>query len=198
MPNVHGVVLLNARLDRSSPPLAVSRRTTYPSTIYRLTIYQLTHRRPLMTSMLPLLDVVQETARAAAPGSPAQFSVFQLGKALYTLSVVSLVTAVMTIRAAPLARVGGPEARSRIDLALFWGAFTFAVGVFHVFMSVTSTTWSVQLFGPIGPDQQWLVARGLMLATIAGAWGTAVFLLAALAWVWLRRRHRMAAAPVPA
>lgn len=150
-----------------------------------------------MSSMLPLLDVVQEAARASTAGTPAPLTVLQLGKALYTLSFFTLVTVVMTARAVPLAKLGGPEARSKIDMALFWGAFTFAVGLFHVFMSVTSTMWSIQLFGPIGPDQQWLVARGLMLATIAGAWGTLVFLLAALAWGWLRRRHRMAA-PVPA
>lgn len=150
-----------------------------------------------MTSMLPLLDVVQEAARASAPGSPAPFSIFQLGKALITLSFFSAVTVIVTLRAVQVAKLGGPAARSKIDLALFWGAFTFAAGLFHVFMSVTSTTWSVQLYGPIGPERQWLVARGLMLATIAGAWGTLVFLLAALAWVWLRRRHRMAAAAMP-
>lgn len=143
-----------------------------------------------MHTMLPLLDALQETA--TRPASPQPFTIFQLGKALYTLSFFTLVTAVMTVRAAPAVKKGAPEAGSRVDLALFWGAFTFCVGLFHVFMSLTSTTWSVQLYGPIGPDQQWMVARALMLATIAGGWGTLVLLLSALSWLWLRGRQTKA------
>lgn len=147
-----------------------------------------------MTSTLPLLDLVQQTASPSAPGAPVPFSVFQLGKALFTLSFFSLVTVAVMVRAVRSAKRGAPHAIRDIDLGLFWGVFTFGVGLFHVFMSLTSTFWSVQLYGPIEPGQQWLVARAAMLATLAGGWGTLVFLLAALVWIWLRRRHRLSSA----
>lgn len=138
----------------------------------------------------PLLDALQEAARASVPSSPTPFTVSQLGKSLFTLPFFSLVTAIAMARAVWLVKMGRPEARSAIDLWLYWGAFTFGVGLFHVFMSLTSTTWSIQLFGPIGPEQQWLVARSVMLAMIAGAYGLLVLLVTALGWLGLRRWER--------
>jgi hypothetical protein len=143
-----------------------------------------------MTSLLPLLALVQEGVGSASTGSPPPFSVLELGKALFSLSFLSLVTVVVTARAALRLKERGSEARSRVDDVLFWGVFTFGVGLFHVFMSLTSTLQSIQLYGPLPPEREWLVARGLMLGTLAGAWGLLVLLLAALAWLGLRRRHR--------
>ena len=133
-------------------------------------------------------EFLQEAARS---GTPVPFSVAQLGKALITLPLLSAVTAVVTVRAALRLKAVSPpsaaEARSRIDLSLAWGALTFGAGMLHMLMSFISTSWSVQLYGPIGQDQQWLVARGVMLGLIAGAYGLAVLLLTALAWLGLRR-----------
>ena len=137
--------------------------------------------------MIALVDVAQEAARSL-PSQPTPFSILELGKSLFTLSFFTLVTVVMTARGALAAGRGSDEARRKGDLGLFWGVFTMVAGLFHVFMSLSSTTWSVQLYGPIGPDQQWLVARAVMLAMLAGAWGTLVFLFASLTWLWSRRR----------
>jgi hypothetical protein len=149
-----------------------------------------------MTSLLPLLDLVQESVGSSPVGTPSPFSIFQLGKSLFTIPFFTLVTVIITGRGVWRLKRGGPSqlplARSTIDLGLFWGALTFGAGLFHTFMSLISTAQSVQLYGPIGPEQQWLVARGVMLALMAGAAGLLVFLVAALAWRVLRRWHRQA------
>ena len=148
----------------------------------------------MTVSMLPVLEVLQEAAGSTSTGWAPPFSITAMGKALYTISFSTLVTASVLGRAAWRLRRGGGQqldlARRTIDLGLFWATFTLALGFFHVFMSLTSTTYSVQMYGPLEPDRQWLVWRGLMLAAMAGAYGLLTFLVSAITWLGLRRWHR--------
>jgi hypothetical protein len=143
-----------------------------------------------MSAVLPVLDMVQQATASGSSGAPP-FSVLQMGKSLFTLPFFTIVTAVFIGRAVSGLRRAGSEpsgpSSGAVDLVLFWGAFTLAAGLFHTFMSFISTTWSLQLYGPIGPEQQWMVWRGVMLGLIAGAYGLLVFMLTALVWLGLRR-----------
>lgn len=146
-----------------------------------------------MTFLQPLLDILQQASGSSPPTSPPPFSILQMGKALFTLSVFTAVTGAVVARALWGLTRGGPEQREAtrrtIDLGLFWGALTLGAGVFHALMSLISTSYSVQIYGPIGPEQQWMVARGVMLALLAAAYGVLVFMLTALVWLGLRRWH---------
>ena len=146
--------------------------------------------------MHAVLGFLQEVANSSSVPPPPSFSIFELGKALFTLSFFTLVTLICTGRAAWRLKAGAADrvdAPSTIDLCLFWGAFTFGVGVFHTLMGLVVTSWSVQLGAPIEPGEQWLVAHGVMTALVAGAYGLLVFLLTALGWLGLRRWYRRVA-----
>jgi hypothetical protein len=143
-----------------------------------------------------LLDALQEAVVAASDPTRPSFSIRWMGKSLITISFCGLL--VLSFSAKALWRTLRRErdhqgrVRSTIDAILFWGAFAFVLGVFHTSMGLIVTSISVARFAPVVPEAHELIAAGVATALAAGAYGSVVFLLAALLWLgfrrWLRKR----------
>jgi hypothetical protein len=120
-----------------------------------------------------------------------------MGKSLISVSFCALLVVGLATKAAWRMLRGAPEqrvlARSTIDAGLFWGAFAFVVGLFHTVMGLVMTANSVRGAAPVDPEEHGLIATGVMAALGASAYGTLVFLLAALLWFGFRHWHAKAA-----
>ncbi|MEX2374259.1 MAG: MotA/TolQ/ExbB proton channel family protein [Dehalococcoidia bacterium] len=119
-----------------------------------------------------------------------------MGKSLVSVSFCALLVLGLAAKAAWRILRSRPEqqvlARSTIDAGLFWGAFAFVVGLFHTVLGLIVTAMSVRGAAPVDPEEHGLIATGVMAALGAGAYGTFVFLLAALLWFGFRHWHQKA------
>lgn len=147
-----------------------------------------------------LINALQEAVVTASDATRPSFSIRWMGKSLITISLCALL--VVSLSAKALWRTargerGHPaQIRSTIDAVLFWGAFAFVLGLFHTSMGLIVSSISIARSGPVMPETHELIATGVAIAFGAGAYGSVVFLLAALFWFgfrhWLRKSVRSA------
>jgi len=153
----------------------------------------------MITTQL-VIAALQEAVTTAPDVVQPSFSILWMGKSLFTISFCALVVLALSARAAWRAsrgdRVHDGGVRSALDAVLFWGAFTFVLGVFHTAMGLITTSFSVAHSAPIAPEMHELIAMGAALAVASTAYGSVVFLLSALVWFgfrhWLRKRAPLA------
>lgn len=143
----------------------------------------------MIATPLLLAGVLQEAVGNAPDAMPA-LSIGLLGKSLITISVSALLVLSLSAKAVWRMLRGTRDDNARIqstvDSVLFWGGFAFVLGVFHTFMGLIMTCLSVASLAPVLPEQHELIATGIAIALGAGAYGSAVCLLAGLLWLWLR------------
>lgn len=148
-----------------------------------------------MITMHLVLDALQEAVVTAPDAAPLSFSIRLMGKSLITISFCALLVLSLSAKAAWRTLRGGRDqqvrVRSTANAVFFWGAFAFVLGLFHTAMGLIMTSLSVARFAPVVPEAHELIATGVAIALGAGAYGSVVFLLAALLWFgfrhWLRK-----------
>jgi hypothetical protein len=84
--------------------------------------------------------------------------------------------------------VADPRTRVWVDATLFWGLFALICGGLGGVMGVTRV---FQGFEAAGTFMSPLVARGVVMATVAPLLGLAVLAVASLFWFFLQLRWRL-------
>ena len=146
----------------------------------------------MITSHL-LADAFQQAAATTPGGSRPPFNLMWMGKSLFTISFCALLVVSLTGKAVWSTLRGGVDdhlrARSTASSVLFWGAFAFVLGVFHTAMGLILASVSVANSAPVVPEAHELIAMGVAVALAAIAYGSLVFMLAALIWFGFRYWH---------
>lgn len=146
-----------------------------------------------MISSHLILDVLQQAAATAPDSTGPSFSIRWMGKSLITISFCAILVLSLSGKAAwrTLRGEAGDHVRVRstVNSVFFWGAFAFVLGVFHTAMGLIMTSMSVARSAPVVPEAHELIAAGVSIALGAGAYGSLVFMLAALLWFGFRHWH---------
>ena len=143
-----------------------------------------------------VLEILQAGVASPAAAAPPPFTIFALGKSLFSVSFCALVAIGLAAKAVWRVHRGGPDhhalALSSADAGLFWGLFAFVVGLFHTFLGLTLTSINIRAYAPVEPALHGVIAGGVAAALGAATYGLLVLLLTALFWFGFRHWHRKA------